>query len=113
MTVPIACGVAYYGGGIAPGGMFPSLLGRFPELRAPMMFFWGGLDQHIGPDAVRGVEDAAKAAGKQYTNVLFSFADHGFFCDARASFNKAAAKQAWALTLEFLEVSMAEHALKR
>jgi carboxymethylenebutenolidase len=108
MTVPIACGISYYGGGISPGGMFPSLLGRFRELKAPMMFFWGGLDQHIGSDAVRSVEDAAKAAHKTYTNVVFSYADHGFFCDARASFNKAASKQAWALTLEFLEVSIAE-----
>jgi carboxymethylenebutenolidase len=108
MTVPIACGIAYYGGGTAPGGMFPALTPRFGELKAPMMFFWGGLDQHIGSDAVRVVEDAAKAAHKTYTNVVFSYADHGFFCDARASYNKSAAKQAWALTLEFLEVSMAE-----
>lgn len=106
MTVPITCGIAYYGGGTAPGGMFSALTPRFDELKAPMMFFWGGLDQHIGSDAVRAVEDAAKAAGKQYTNVVFSYADHGFFCDARASYNKAAAKQAWVLTLEFLEVSI-------
>jgi carboxymethylenebutenolidase len=73
-----------------------------------MMFYWGGLDQHIGSDAVRAVEDAAKTAQKIYTNVVFSYADHGFFCDARASYNKAASRQAWALTLEFLEVCIAE-----
>lgn len=107
MTVPLACGVSYYGGGIAPGGMFPELTPRFGELKAPMLFFWGGQDGNIGSDAVRAVEDACKANGKVYTNVVFSYADHGFFCDARGSFNKTAAKQAWALTLEFLEAGTA------
>ncbi len=106
MTVPVTCGIAYYGGGIAPGGMFPPLTERFSELKAPMLFFWGGQDQHLGSEAVRATEDAAKAAGKTYTNVVFSYADHGFFCDARASYNKSAARQAWALTTEFLEVSI-------
>jgi carboxymethylenebutenolidase len=34
--------------------------------------------------------------------VEFSFADHGFFCDARANYNAEAAKEAWSLTLAFL-----------
>ena len=25
LTVPLQCAISYYGGGIAPGGMFPSL----------------------------------------------------------------------------------------
>ena len=32
-----------------------------------------------------------------------SYADHGFFCDARASYNPVAAGLAWKLTLEFLD----------
>jgi len=43
------------------------------------------------------------AAGKQYVNVEISDADHAFFCDARQSFHPAAAREAWALTLAFLE----------
>jgi carboxymethylenebutenolidase len=35
-------------------------------------------------------------------NVEFADADHGFVCDARASYNPAAAQQAWALTHAFL-----------
>ena len=35
-------------------------------------------------------------------NVEFSEADHGFFCDARPSYNPVAAAQAWPLTLAFL-----------
>lgn len=107
MTVPLACAVSYYGGGIAPGGMFPALTERFKDLKAPMLYFWGGKDGHIGADAVSAVENATRAAGKAYVNVVFSEADHGFFCDARASYNPAAAAQAWPLTLAFLEGHLA------
>jgi carboxymethylenebutenolidase len=37
-------------------------------------------------------------------NVEFSDAEHGFFCDARSNYNPSAARQAWALTLTFLNV---------
>ena len=107
LTVPLHCAISYYGGGIAPGGLFPSLSDRLKDVNAPMLFFWGGLDAHIGPDAVNAVTSTLSAAKKDYVNVVFSAADHGFFCDARASYNAAAAKQAWALTTEFLQLHLA------
>jgi carboxymethylenebutenolidase len=103
LTVPLACGVSYYGGGIAPSPFFPGLTDRFASLGAPMLFFWGGRDQHILPEQVRQVEDAARAAAKPYVNVVFSEADHGFFCDQRASYHAPSAAEAWSLTLEFLK----------
>lgn len=106
-TVPLVGAVSYYGGGIAPGGMFPSLIDRLKDLNAPTLYFWGGLDAHIGSDAVNAVTSALNTAKKDYVNVVFSSADHGFFCDARASFNAVAAKQAWALTLEFFNIHLA------
>lgn len=102
MIVPLACSTSYYGGGIGPSPMFPSLIDRIKDIGAPMLFFWGGLDAHIGPDAVKAVNDALRAAKKTWINCEFSFADHGFFCDARASYNAEAAAEAWALTLTFL-----------
>ncbi|MGA2212919.1 MAG: dienelactone hydrolase family protein [Bryobacteraceae bacterium] len=107
LTVPLQGSVSYYGGGIAPGGMFPSLTDRLKDLKAPTLFFWGGLDAHIGLDAVQAVTKALDEAKKDYANVVFSKADHGFFCDARASYNAVAAKQAWALTLEFFNQHLA------
>ena len=101
LTVPLQCAISYYGGGIAPGGMFPSLVDRLKDIDAPTLLFWGGLDAHIGADAVQAVASALSAAKKDYVNVVFSTADHGFFCDARASYNAVAAKEAWSLTLEF------------
>jgi carboxymethylenebutenolidase len=69
-----------------------------------MLFFWGGLDKHIEPDQQHTVINSLREHGKIYVNVEFSDADHGFFCDERASYNAGAAQQAWALTLAFLKM---------
>jgi carboxymethylenebutenolidase len=96
-TVDVKAAVSYYGGGIAQG-----LLDRAPDIKSPILLFWGGLDTHIPTDQVRAVEDALRDAERDYTQVIFSQANHAFFCDARASYEPKAARQSWALTLEFL-----------
>ncbi len=102
--LPLQASVSYYGGGIAAGAqpMLPDLLGRASDLHAPILLFWGGKDTHIDPSLTRAVEDAVRAADKPYTQAVFSQAEHGFFCDARASYNPEAAAQSWTLTLAFL-----------
>jgi carboxymethylenebutenolidase len=109
LTVPLACSISYYGGGIAPNPRNAGLLDRLKGLRTPMLFFWGGKDSHIGPEQTQAVVAALRAAKKTYVNVEFSDADHGFFCDARGSYNAAAAAQAWPLTLAFLSTHLAAH----
>ncbi len=108
--LPLQAAVSYYGGGIAPGphAGFPSLLDRAKDLHAPILLFWGGRDKHITKDMTRTIEDALIAAGKNYTQVTFSYADHGFFCDERASYEPTAAKQAWELTLGFFHAHLSE-----
>jgi carboxymethylenebutenolidase len=103
--LPLQAAVSYYGGGIAPSlrRLFPDLLGRAPDLHAPILLFWGGRDANIGKDQTRAVEDALQAAGKNYTQVTFAQADHGFFCDVRASYEPHAAAQSWASTLAFFQ----------
>ncbi|HYL61079.1 MAG TPA: dienelactone hydrolase family protein [Candidatus Methylomirabilis sp.] len=103
LTVPLAGAISYYGGGIAPNPTNPGLLGRTSGLQAPMLFFWGGRDRHITPGHAQAVTGALRAAGKSFVNVEISNADHGFFCDARASYSPAAAALAWPLTLAFLQ----------
>ena len=102
---PLKAAVSYYGGGIAPMEMMgnPGLLDRAGSLKAPVLLYWGGLDQHIKAADRRRVADALEKAGKPYAWTVFSGADHGFFCDARANYNAGAAAQSWALTLEFLK----------
>ena len=77
-----------------------------PQLNAPMLFFWGGLDKHISPEQTRPIEDALQDAGKEFVNVRISFADHAFFRDGGPNYNSKAAALAWALTKEFLERNM-------
>lgn len=108
ITLPLECAVSYYGGGIGPSQMNPGLLGRVKDLKAPVLLFWGGRDQHIPVEQRNGVVEALRAAGKSYVNVEFSDADHGFYCDARPSYNAVAAKQAWPLTLAFLNTYTAK-----
>jgi carboxymethylenebutenolidase len=100
--LPVKAAVSFYGGGIAPSPMTPGMLSRAGELHAPQLLFWGGLDKHIGPEQTQAVAEVLRKAGKSFVNVEFADADHGFFCDARASYNPAAAHQAWALTHAFL-----------
>jgi carboxymethylenebutenolidase len=96
-ALPLKAAISFYGAGIAP-----ALLPRAPQSHGPVLFFWGGLDSHIPADQIRSVMEAMKQAKKTYVNVEFSDADHGFFCDARASYKETAAKQAWDLALRFL-----------
>ena len=96
-VLPLRAGVSYYGGGL--GG----LQDRAADLHAPHLFFWGGQDQHIPKTEVAEVTAALDAAGKPYVSTVISSADHGFNCDARPSYNPAAAHEAWALTLAFFQ----------
>lgn len=102
LTVPLACAVSYYGGGIAPSATNPGLLGRASGLHSPMLFFWGGRDRSITAEHVQAVTGALRSAAKNFVNVEISNAEHGFFCDARPSYSPAAAALAWPLTLAFL-----------
>jgi carboxymethylenebutenolidase len=96
-VVPVRAAVSFYGGGIAQG-----LLDRAGKIHGPALLFWGGLDKHITPEHRRAVTEALTSAQKPYVNVEFSNADHGFFCDERSAYEPNAARQSWALTLEFL-----------
>jgi carboxymethylenebutenolidase len=84
------------------GGRIPSVIGRASRLAGPMLFIWGGLDHHIPDDQRQAVIKGVREANKTFVDVVFSNADHGFFCDARQSYHAASAAQAWSLTLAFL-----------
>lgn len=98
-SLPLQAAVSFYGGGIAP-----ALIPEVPHLHSTMLFFWGGLDKHIGQDQIRPLMEACNRQGKAFVNVEISNADHGFFCDARPSYNLEAAELGWKLTLSFLDL---------
>jgi carboxymethylenebutenolidase len=99
--LPLKAAVSFYGAGIAP-----DLLGRAKDQSGPIVLFWGGLDKHISPEVRRAVADALRAAGKSFVEVDFSAADHGFFNDARSSYEPASAEQAFALAKAFFKKNL-------
>ena len=106
LILPVRAAISFYGGGIAPSARGAGLLGRTKDLHAQIFMFWGGLDKHIGPEQRQAVGDALRDAHKTFASMEFADADHAFFCDARGSYNKAAAEQAWALSLAFLKSNL-------
>lgn len=96
-VLPLQAAICFYGGGIAQ-----TQLERVELVKAPLLLFWAGRDQHILPDDQYAVQNALRAAGKPYVSVEFAAADHGFFCDARSSYDPPAARQAWAMVQAFL-----------
>ena len=99
--LPFKAAISYYAGNMT------SVLDRTNNLHAPMLFFWGGLDKHIPHEIIEQVVHTMHKAEKPHINVEISYADHGFFCDERASYSEEAAKVAWALTLAFLKSKLA------
>jgi carboxymethylenebutenolidase len=97
-VVPLAASISFYGGQISK-----MLEGRFDQIKAPQIFFWGGLDKHIDVDTRHGVAANMRAAKKTFIDVEFSDADHGYFCNDRASYNKDAAEESWSLLMTFLQ----------
>ncbi len=96
--VPVSAAISFYGGGIAE-----SFVNRVPQLHGSALMFWGGQDKRILPEHSRKIVDAFRSAGKPYTNIEFSEAAHGFFNDARSTYHKESAEQAWRVVLHFLK----------
>lgn len=88
-------GVAsYYGGGI------DQHLAEAQNISCPMIFHFGELDQHITIDKVAAIINTVAPRGNHV--FVYEKADHGFNCDARATYNQRAALLAKSRTVEML-----------
>jgi dienelactone hydrolase len=83
----IRAAVPFYGGGIP--------VDKTAKLRCPVLAFFGEKDAFIPLESVEALKAEAKKHGKQVEVVVYLGADHGFFCNERASYQAAAAKDAW------------------
>jgi carboxymethylenebutenolidase len=88
--LPVAAAVGYYGGRIV------HYLGEAPK--APVMLHFGTQDKHIAQADVDKI-----AAAHPGVEIHRYDADHGFNCDARASYNAEAARVARERSLGFLK----------
>ena len=98
----IKAAASYYGGGIAapkgPGGG-ASTLSRTTGIEGRIHCYFGGQDPMIPSDQVDAVRKALADADARHDVYVYEDANHGFNCDQRASFNEAAAADAWARTV--------------
>ena len=104
MTYLTACetdvkaAASFYGGGIAaPQGMGgkPSTIGRTGKITGKILCLFGEKDAFIPQDQVTAIREALEGAGVAHEVVVYPDADHGFFCDQRGAYQKAAADDAW------------------
>ena len=88
-----AAAVGYYGGRIG------NYIGEKPS--APVMLHFGKQDTHIPAEEVAKVH-----AAHPEVEIYWYDAGHGFNCDARSSYNAAAAKEARQRSLAFLKKNL-------
>jgi carboxymethylenebutenolidase len=89
---------SFYGGGIAGDkglGGAPSTIGRTNKITGRILCLFGGKDAHIPLSQVDAVRAALEKNRIRHEVVVYPQADHGFFCDQRASYDKTAAEDAW------------------
>ena len=93
----IKAAVPFYGGSIADDSP-AAPLNVAGALRAPVLCFFGEQDPYIPLAAVRKIDDTLRLLGKLYAVKVYPGAEHGFFCDERASYHPDAAQDAWERT---------------
>nr|WP_290227023.1 dienelactone hydrolase family protein [Trichocoleus desertorum] len=108
-TLPdIKATASFYGAGIAtmtPGGSLPTV-SRTGEIQGSLYAFFGDQDASIPPEQVQKIEAALKLHQIPHQVFRYPEADHGFFCDQRASYNAEAAQDAWQKVLELFETTL-------
>jgi carboxymethylenebutenolidase len=94
----VAAAASFYGGGIAapkgPGGK-PSPIDRTHKIKGRVIALFGARDAMIPQAQVEQVRSALEEHRVRHEVVVYDAADHGFFCDQRATYHAASAKDAW------------------
>jgi carboxymethylenebutenolidase len=85
----IAAAAPFYGGGIV------NLLPRADRISCPLYLFFGEKDAFIPLDQVQRIEARLAELEKTFHCKVYPGADHGFFCEERASYHAEAAADAW------------------
>ena len=71
-----------------------------PKISAPLLLHYAGNDQRVN-EGIPAYEAALKANKKTYAVYMYEGKQHGFHNDTTPRYDEAAAKLAWARTLEF------------
>ncbi len=95
--VKLAASVCVY------GGQLDKELERVSKLRGAQLLVWAGRDEYIPATQSVAVVDAMRSANRDFTNMEFAQARHGYFFDGHPSYDAGASKQTWAVIKEFLK----------
>ncbi len=93
----ITATASFYGAGIptrTPGGDTPTI-SHTSEITGTIYVFFGTNDASIPPDHVAQMTTELEKYNISHRVFRYDGADHGFFCDRRASYNPQAAADAW------------------
>jgi carboxymethylenebutenolidase len=94
----VAAAASFYGGGIAapqgPGGA-PAPIHRTNKIKGRVLALFGGKDAMIPSAQVNAIRAALEEHSVEHEVVVYDPADHGFFCEQRATYHEASAKDAW------------------
>ena len=110
-SLPIEAAIVCYGGLIA-GETPPQLptmvplLDRAPDIDCPLLGLFGNDDQFPTPAQVDEIEQALRAAGKDYEFHRYDGAGHGFFSPDRPAYRVEAALDGWERIWTFLDTHL-------
>lgn len=94
----VVASASFYGGGIAgatgPGGGIPTV-DRTSKIGGEITCFFGGRDAMIPVSQVEAIRAALAKSGVRHHIQVYPDADHGFFCDQRATHHAPSAHDAW------------------
>jgi carboxymethylenebutenolidase len=82
------------------GGQPP--LESVPEIKAPLLLHYAGLDTRIN-EGWPAYEEALKENKKAYTAYIYPDVNHGFHNDSTPRYDKEAAELAWKRTIDFFK----------
>lgn len=94
-SAEIAAAAAFY------GMVLDEWIDSIKDITVPIHLFFGGADPFISSDRIHQIESRFKQLNKNYRLKVYPNADHGFFCDERASYNSGAAENAWYELMQF------------
>ncbi|MGL5032305.1 MAG: dienelactone hydrolase family protein [Microcystaceae cyanobacterium] len=108
-TLPdVKATASFYGSGItnnSPGGGKPTV-DYTPEIKGTLYAFFGTEDASIPPTEIDQIEKALTENHIKHRIFRYQGADHGFFCDQRASYQPDAAKAAWQEVLQLYRTTL-------
>ncbi|NEU72117.1 dienelactone hydrolase family protein [Hassallia byssoidea VB512170] len=109
-TLPdIKATASFYGAGITsrtPGGGAPTLT-LTPDIKGTLYAFFGKEDASIPQEQVDQIEAELEKYKIEHRVFRYDGADHGFFCNHRASYNPSSAADAWEQVKQLFDSQLA------